>query len=172
MVLRDYPEKMNSYEAYWLRLPRDMENMGYFFEYCAEYVRQVTGKDIVLDQVGFCDAFMRSKCRREMEMGHPQLASQAAVDTVRCFIEVDLNGDISRFMGQEMEYKPMQMYWIGWMYAYLHYKADIHSRDLVRKMSVQEMLVEYEWGHQLSEEGFYQRVRYMFVGDSKCGYVD
>ena len=66
----------------------------------------------------------------------------------------------------------MQMYWIGWMYAYLHYKADIHSRDLVRKMSVQEMLVEYEWGHQLSEEGFYQRVRYMFVGDSKCGSVD
>ena len=37
-------EKKNSYDKFWLY--KDMENMGYIFEYCDKYCKQLFNKDI------------------------------------------------------------------------------------------------------------------------------
>ena len=83
-------EKKNSYDSWWLR--KDMENMGYIFEYCDKYCKQLFHVDI--DKKKFLNAFMVSKFRLEMETGHERLLSQSAQDSVKMFINVDCNGNI------------------------------------------------------------------------------
>lgn len=54
------------YGKWWLR--KDMENMGYIFEYCDKYCKSLFGVDI--DKLNFLNAFMVSNLRLEMETGH------------------------------------------------------------------------------------------------------
>ena len=86
-------EKKNSYDKFWLY--KDMENMGYIFEYCDNYCKKLFDKDV--NKVDFIKAFMNSKCRYEMETGHPTLLSHSAYDTVEDFVEVDLDGKLDKF---------------------------------------------------------------------------
>lgn len=148
-------EKKNSYDAWWLA--KDMENMGYIFEYCVKYCRQLYGVEI--DRKKFLDTFMNSNLRYEMETGHPRLLSQSAFDTVKKFIEVDNLGHIENFgrNGADPEYLPNQWYWVGWMYAYLHFRADILSADLVRLLPLDRMLEDYHLGHEMDREVYYSR---------------
>ena len=81
-------EEFICYDEFWL--DKDMENMGYLFEYCEAYCREILGDEqFLLDKEMFIESFMKSDCRALMEIGHPTLLSQAAYDTAKDFIEVD-----------------------------------------------------------------------------------
>ena len=85
-----------------------------------------------------------------METGHPMLLSQAAIDTVEDYVEVDLNSDLREFIKQEeREFKHNQLYWTGWMYAYIHYEKDILSKDLIEIIPLEDMLSIYYLGHEM-----------------------
>lgn len=141
-------EKKNSYDKFWLY--KDMENMGYIFEYCDNYCKKLFDKDV--NKVDFIKAFMNSKCRYEMETGHPTLLSQSGYDTVEDFVEVDLDGKLDKFntnINENKNFCHNQLYWIGWAYAYIHYEKDILSKDLIKILPLEDMLNIYHLGHEM-----------------------
>lgn len=107
---------------------------------------------------------MRSNIRYVMEKGHPTLLSEAAIDTIEKFVEVDLDSDLRQFKWTkesadfEARLCQNQMYWIGWMYSYIHYEKDILSRDLVELLPIEIMLNLYYCGHQVSDETFMRKI--------------
>jgi len=155
-------EKKNCYEQWWLR--KDMENMGYIFEYCNKYCQKLFG--VKINRKKFINAFMKSNLRYEMETGHQRLLSQSAIDTVKMFIEIDCNNNIEQFRQDTKEvYKYHQLYWIGWMYAYLHFRENILSRDLIQLLPLDVMLKHYKLGHEMDKEVYYNHVSNVFAND-------
>ena len=151
------------YDEFWLG--KDMENMGYFFEYCGDYCKEILeDSTFELDKEKFAESFMRSDCRALMEIGHPTLLSQAAYDTARKFIEVDNSNDIESFRlrGKQPEYKYMQLYWAGWMYAYIHFMSKERSKVIIEKLPLKEILIDYKIGHEISKEAYYRKVAFLF----------
>ncbi len=152
-------EKVNSYCI--LYLWEDMQNMGEIFEYCNTYIKKEY--DVDIDEIKLLTAYMKSLNRGAMELGHPRLCSQAPKSTLRMFVNIDLEGNLEPFKRTEEHYfEENQLYWVGYMYAYLHYHEDIKSIDLVEIMPIEDMLDFYITGHQLSESGFYKRVKWKF----------
>lgn len=161
-------EDLICYDEFWL--DKDMENMGYFFEYCDRYCREILGEHtFTLDKEKFIESFMKSNCRALMEVGHPTLLSQAAYDTVKNFIQVDCNNDMEAFrLRKELpQYQPMQFYWIGWMYAYIHFRSKERSRTIIKKLPLKEMLIDYHIGHEMSKEAYYKKISYLFESPIK-----
>lgn len=157
-------EDLSCYDEFWLN--KDMENMGYFFEYCDEYYKEILADNtFVLDKEKFIEAFMRSDCRALMEIGHPTLLSQAAYDTVKNFIQVDNHNDIEKFRskGDQLEHKYMQLYWAGWMYAYIHFVSKECSKIIIEKLPLREILIDYKIGHEMSKETYYKKIVGLFV---------
>lgn len=156
-------EDLVCYDEFWLN--KDMENMGYFFEHCEDYCKEILeDRHFILDKEKFIESFMKSDCRALMEVGHPALLSQAAYDTVKKFIEVDHNNEIEAFRlkGEPLEYPDMQFYWIGWMYAYIHFRSKESSQTIVEKLPLKEMLMDYKTGHEMSKETYYGKIAYLF----------
>lgn len=151
------------YDEFWLS--KDMENMGYFFEYCDEYCKEILeDKGFILDKEKFIESFMKSDCRALMEIGHPTLLSQAAYDTVKNFIEIDNDNDIETFRLREKtaNYKHMQLYWAGWMYAYIHFRSRVRSKIIIEKLPLREILIDYKAGHEMSKETYYRKTAHLF----------
>lgn len=151
------------YDEFWLS--KDMENMGYFFEYCDKYCKEILDdNDFILDKENFIESFMKSDCRALMEIGHPTLLSQAAYNTVKNFIEVDNDNDIEAFRLREKptNYKHMQLYWAGWMYAYIHFRSRVCSRIIIEKLPLKEILIDYKTGHEMSKEAYYRKTAHLF----------
>lgn len=149
------------YDEWWLR--KDMENMGYIFEYCNKYCNRLFGVDI--DRIKFLNAFMISQLRFEMETGNERLLSQSAEDSARMFIEVDCDNEINQFKSTKdtiNNYAYHQLYWVGWMYAYLHFKQDILSRELIKILPIEEMLEHYYLGHEMSKEVYFEHIKHIF----------
>ncbi|MDE7353794.1 MAG: hypothetical protein K2O06_12210 [Acetatifactor sp.] len=160
-------EDLICYDEFWLN--KDMENMGYFFEYCDKYCKEILNDNsFVLNKEKFIEAFMKSDCRALMEVGHPTLLSQAAYDTVRNFIEVDNKNNIETFRlkSEQIEYKFMQLYWVGWMYAYIHFMSKECSETIIEKLPLREMLIDYKVGHEMSKETYYKKIASLFENDS------
>lgn len=78
-------KKVNCYDEWWLR--KDMENMGYIFEYCDKYCKDLF--NVKIDKKKFLNAFMVSRFRYTMETGHERMLSQAGRDSVKMFVNVD-----------------------------------------------------------------------------------
>ena len=147
---------MRCYDKWWL--PKDMENMGYLFEYCDAYCKELYGIDI--DKIKLLTAFMNSRFRRAMETGHPKFLSQSAKDSLRQWVEVDYYDDLSEFESHDEEYyDDNQFYWIGWCYAYIHYKTKLSSRMIVKRLPIIDMLNNYYLGHEMSKEVYFMHVR-------------
>ncbi len=155
----DIDEKVNSYCK--LYLAEDMDRMGYMFERCNEIINKLFGVDV--DEIKFMTVYMSSLNRELMEMGNPRLCSQSYVTSFRLYVERELFGNLEPFRRTEKYYfEDSQLYWIGYMYAYIHYHQDIKSKDLVKILPIEDMLDFYTTGHQLSEYGFYKRVKWKF----------
>lgn len=155
-------EDIICYDDFWLN--KDMENMGYIFEYCEKYCRKLFNITYRIDIEKFITKFMNSDCRALMEIGHPTLISQAAETTVQKFVEVDNNGHIEKFKlsGRPKRYKSMQLYWIGWIYAYIHFESKKPSEEIINKLPFAEMLIDYKCGHEMSKEAYYRKIKYLF----------
>ena len=149
--------KKNSYDEWWLR--KDMQNMGHIFEYCPKYFLELY--NVSIDRIKFLNAFMRSKCRYEMETGDPRLLSQAAIDTIEDYICYEHHEDPDVFVSdiQEPEHPTDQFYWIGWMYAYIHFKHDILSADLIEVKPLNHMIYDFYLGHEMDKEVYYQQIK-------------
>ena len=157
------------YDECWLR--KDMENMGYLFEYCDKYFRDTY--NIEVDKKKFINTFMRSRFRVEMERGHERMLSQSALDSLKMFISVDCQGNAEQFKQQpssssnptevdEQSYAYHQFYWVGWMYAYLHFREKISSKRLIKLLPLDLMLEHYHLGHEMSKEVYYEHIKHIF----------
>lgn len=144
-----------SYDKWWLS--KDMENMGFLFEYCDKYCHELYGVNI--DKIKLLTAFMNSRFRRTMELGHPRLLSQSAKDSLIQWISVDYNNNLSEFSIKRAKYvyEYNQFYWIGWMYAYLHFKTGLSSKTIVSRLPIETMINHYYLGHEMSKESYYSR---------------
>lgn len=131
--------------------------MGFLFEYCDKYCHELYGVNI--DKIKLLTAFMNSRFRRIMEMGHPKLLSQSAKDSLIQWIGVDYNNDLSEFSTKRVKrtYVYNQFYWIGWIYAYLHFKTGLSSKTIVARLPIETMLKHYYLGHEMSKESYYSR---------------
>lgn len=159
----DDNKKLNAYDEYWLRL--DMQNMGCLFEFSTMYCLRMY-KYANFDVLKFMDTFMRSVFRALMDNGHPKLLSQAAFDTFKDFIEIEMNGHIEEFISkQPLEYNfaDRQLYWVGSAYAYIHYKAGMYSLKLIRKLPIDFMLEQYHLGHEMDIAVFYDKIKEALV---------
>lgn len=150
---------MICYDEFWL--PHDMDNMAYLFEYCDEYALKLFNAKI--DKASLMNAFMRSRFRAEMEIGHPKFLSQAAEDSLEQWVTVDYNGDLSTFKENGQVYAHKQMYWVGWIYAQIHYWTKKSSKEIVEKLPIEFMLEQYWTGHEMSAEAFYDRVKHRII---------
>jgi len=138
-----------------------MENMGYIFEYCDKYCKKLY--NVRIDKITFLKAFMKSKLRYEMENGHQKLLSQSAIDSVEDFIKVDCKNNIDQFgTSRATRFKNMQLYWVGWMYAYLHFMENTTSSELVEIIPIEKMIECYKFGHEMDREVFYNRIKHIF----------
>lgn len=147
------------YDKWWLR--KDMENMGYIFEYCDKYIREIYGVEI--NKLKYLNAFMNSIFRKEMEGGHPKFLSQAARESVEDFIEYEYDNNPKEFIGNsDREFKYNQLYWVGWMYAYIHFREKLSSKEIIKIIPIEEMLDLYYLGHEMSKEVFYEKVKQRF----------
>ena len=158
---------MKCYDEWWL--PKDMENMGYLFEYCDKYCKVLY--NIQIDKIKLLTAFMCSEFRKEMEEGHPKFLSQAAKDSLVQWLNVDYDGDISAFKTRTKEkYAENQMYWIGWMYGYIHFRTKLPSKEIVKELPITEMLQHYYLGHEMSKQVYFDRISNRFSeSDRKMG---
>lgn len=153
-------EEFVCYDEFWLK--KDMENMGYIFEFCDVYCHNLYG--VWINKVRFLDIFMRSRMRVLMEIGHPRFVSQAAETTLTTYIEEDFKNDLSRFRISEQQCgREFQFYWCGSVYAYIHFQTKLPSIDIVNTLPIGRLATQYyPTGHCMSIEGFYDRVKDMF----------
>lgn len=147
--------RRKTYNSFWLR--SDMENMGYMFEYCDEYCMRLYKANI--DKEKLLNKFMKSDIRKEMEFGNPKLLSQAAIDSLELFVNVDCGGIEEFRTDKKVRYRENQMYWIGWAYAYIHHKECIPFSELVDIITIEEMKDLYRVGHEMDIDVFREKIR-------------
>lgn len=152
-------DKKNSYDLFWLR--DDMMTMSNLFEYSDRYAQMVYGFTGIWDRFKFAEELMNSAMRHEMDLGHPQLLSESIREVFEAYITVDCNGDFEKYRTVEPnpELAANQMYWVGAAYAYIHYHADMLSKDVYKKLPLEEMLHYYITGHQLDYDQFYDSIK-------------
>lgn len=152
-------DKKNSYDKFWLG--EDMMTMGNMFEYSDKFAKERHGFVGEFDRIKFANVFMLSNLRSVMEVGHPGLLSEAVQDVYWRYVNVDCKGSLEQFRATTppLILHKHQLYWIGQAYAYIHYEADITSRDLIKKLPLEEMLHFYITGHQIDFSNFYERVK-------------
>lgn len=135
----------------------------YIFEYCNKYCKQLYNVDI--DKLRLLEVFMNSRFRHEMETGHPRMLSQSAIDSIKMFVNVDCCDDIKQFEKSDStnnKFMHNQLYWVGWMYVYLHFKEDILSTDLIKLLPLELMIEHYYLGHEMSKETYYEHIKHIF----------
>lgn len=150
---------MKCYDEWWL--DTDMNRMGYLFEYCDKYCNEILGIDRnKINKVKLLTAFMKSRFRKEMEQGHPKFLSQASYDSIKQWISVDYNNDISQFLQESnnKKFEQNQLYWIGWIYAYIHFVSKLSSKEIIKRLPIKTMLQHYALCHEISKESYYKRI--------------
>lgn len=144
------------YKKSWLS--KDMQNMGYIFEYCNKYCENIYG--VSIDREKFIKSFMKSAIRKEAEAGNPSLLAQSAIDTVQKFIDEDCEKNIEQFKGKKSkQYSMNQLYWAGMIYAYLHYAENKSSSELEKIIPLEKMLDYYYLGHEMDVETFHDHIK-------------
>lgn len=142
-----------------LYVHEEMESMGSLFENCAIFIYKYFNVNI--SKLKFVETFMTSHIRKLMDEWHPRLMSQYSSDTIKAFVEVDLNNkDFHKIQGEDYEYyHENELRWIGMMYAYMRNEEKISSVELYKKYDLEFMRHFYVWGHQMSFSGAYNRLK-------------
>ena len=144
------------YDEWWL--PKDMDDMGYMFEYCDSHCRELY--NVSVDKIKLMNAFMRSKFRKEMEEGHPKFLSQASADSIKQWIDVDYKKDLSAFAeANPRGFEHNQMFWVGWIYAYIHFMSKLPSAKIVELLPIEYMLDQYYTGHEMNKTVYYEHIK-------------
>ena len=128
-------------------LKKDMQDLGFIFEYCDYYCKSVYQKDI--DTAKFLTAFMKSGVRYGMEACQPLHLDSNGYEAMRMFIDNVYDRDLSPFAYDKYEahdgfrFSKPQLNWAGSMYAFLHYNTKKSSKRLVDTYPVEDMLNSY-----------------------------
>ncbi len=138
----------------------DKKRIAILFEYCNEFALKYYDRE--LTKAVFIEKFMNSEFRSVMDLGHPAYHSQAAEDTFTEFIEI--GGGINQFYCQSdaNDYVYHELFWIGQMYAYAHFKTRKSSRFLWSRLPLDEMRYYYITGHQMSLPSAFERIEEAF----------
>lgn len=140
-----------------LYLDDDIRVKAEVLECCVEWSQHLYG--VQLDIYKFVDKFMHSHCVYCLDVGHPYLHGANSIDTFKSFIEIDCKGDIQQFSGGIHGCAYREFYWIGMMYAFIHYKTRIISSQIYDKLPIETMRQMYDCGHQLSEEHAFDKLK-------------
>lgn len=140
---------MRYFEDY---LEQDMRNQGYLFEHILEICKGI-------DLEWFVETFMMGLTRSQLDEAHPKLLNEAAEDLFDHFILFDLGDNKSKVKRSAKRYnfRENELYWVGWMYAYLQYKADTSSSKVYQAIPFIDMLGLYKLGHEMSKEVFFDK---------------
>lgn len=138
----------------------DKKRLAILFEHCGEFALQYYGKKLTVAL--FVERFMTSEFRSIMDLGHPAYHSQAAVDTFREFVAVE--GGIDQFYQYDDsgDYVYHELFWVGQMYAYAHFKTRKSSRFLWHRLPLSSMRYYYVTGHQISLANAFDRIKDAF----------
>ena len=83
-----------------LYIQDEFDNIGSLFEKCSQLAKKDYG--VQISRSKFIETFMNSHIRKLLDEWHPKLISQAATDTFRAFVEVDLNNkDFHKIQGED-----------------------------------------------------------------------
>ena len=142
---------MRYFEDY---LDQDMDNQGYLFEHVLEISKGI-------DIGWFVEKFMTGSTRSQLDEAHPKLLNEASADLFDHFILLDLDDDKSKIVRSSRRYDfyENELYWIGWMYSYLQYKADKSSKEVYEAIPFDKMLGLYKLGHEMSKEVFFDKIK-------------
>lgn len=142
---------MRYFEDY---LEQDMKNQGYLLEHILEICKGI-------DLEWFIETFMTGLTRSQLDEAHPKLINEAAEDLFDHFIFFDLGEDKSKIRRRDRSYNfsENELYWIGWMYAYIQYEADMSSKRVYEAIPFRKMLSLYKLGHEMSKEAFFDKIK-------------
>ena len=131
-----------------------MRNQGYLFEHIVEICEGI-------DIEWFIHTFMNGKTRMYLDEAHPRFLNEAASDLFDHFVMVDLDNDRTKIRKTKKRFRlsTNELYWVGWMYAYMQYKADKQSKAIYKIFTSERMLELYSPGHEMSKETFYDKIK-------------
>ena len=164
--LKSFNSKIIQFNVdYWIDF--DMENIGILFENCEDAFKIVTKNDSnKLNIVKFINLFMQSKTRMAMENGSPKMLSSNYCRLMTYVIEIDLNNNwkILKLKTNETNdiYKN-SLYWVGQTYSYISCRSLIPFRFIHKLLTLEDMEKLFITGHQLSFEGFYDRIKHKLI---------
>lgn len=148
----------------------DIRVMKEIFDYCTLLVRRDYG--VRINQYRFLESFLNSDLREHMDLGYPRAFGRSGWDNLNDFIDTELKGNLRKFAvkkGSEdwFKYWNGQMEWVGWMYAYIHYKTKLSMRYIYKKLNLKEMCHQYITGHQMSFGGAFDKIKPAFESELK-----
>lgn len=143
----------------------DKKRVAILFEHCNEFALKYYDRE--LTKAFFIERFMNSEFRSVMDLGHPAYHSQAAEDTFKEFVEVE--GGIVPFYryNDTNDYAYHELFWIGQMYSYAHFKTRKSSRFLWSRLPLREMRHYYVTGHQMSLPNAFERIKDAFCTEDR-----
>lgn len=139
--------------------------MSNMCEYCDKFAKEEFGYTGPFNKKLFIETFFNSDCRHYMEDGDPKLLCQSSAETFENYVRVDLNSDCSVFNNgtdDTNDYAEYQLYWVGTLYAYMHYKTKLATRELVKIYPVSEAIRFYYCGHTMDIDSAWQRIKVLF----------
>lgn len=74
---------------------------------------------------------------------------------------MDCNGDCAKFErhGRKKNFTHYQLYWIGWIYAYINFRTKLPSKEIVSKLRLERMLNDYYLGHEMAKEVYFDKIK-------------
>ena len=106
------------------------------------YVRE---EFIGIDEKWFITAFMNSKIRALLDDGNPKYLNMPAPEMLDKFINIEYNGNYKR--GEE--WGGFLPEWVGRIYALYQWQYNIPSKDLIEKLTLDDMERIYPALHQM-----------------------
>lgn len=120
-----------------------MENLGEAVDYA------VNTCDLDMDE--FLGLFSISEAARQFEKGNPKYVSgMSGTELVR---EIMKAANYNTAMPEvKVEYDASREYWCGWILAYYNWESGIGFRNILRRISAENLLRMYETLHEAPEE--------------------
>lgn len=124
----------------------DMKKMRYLYEYVAD--------DTILDVRTFSELFMRSGIRELMDKWHGRYSNRDVPELLKDFMEAEEPALIPK----TEDVGGIVASWIGMAYSFFCYYMSMSSKEVVELLDFDTMLRYFSIGHEMSFEGWANRV--------------
>lgn len=138
----------------------EMEQQARFFEMALE-------KNYNIED--FLEKYMNSTGREMMDTWHPRL-SQCDAYTLWSYLKMT-DKTMEFKVGDNPEFNDSEVYWYGMAYSFLHYYVSLPFSMLYKLFPFEVIRGLYVWGHQMSWEGFADRLIRMYNEEVGGDYI-